>query len=68
MEWIKCSERLPEEQIDVLVACVDEGNSFIAIDHLAQDRFTDGTPLIWYCAGDIVTHWMPLPEPPKEGE
>ena len=21
----------------------------------------------WYLAQDAVTHWMPLPEPPKEG-
>ena len=29
------------------------------INH-AGDRFTDG--------GDLPTHWMPLPEPPKDGE
>ena len=70
--WISVKARLPEEQDMVLVYCSDEEDAedkrgFIAIDHLARDRFTDGTPLVWYCAGDIVTHWMDLPEEPKKG-
>lgn len=67
-EWIKCSERLPEEQIEVLVWYEGTGMvpGSIGIDHLAKDRFENGAPLTWYLAGDTVTHWMPLPEPPNE--
>lgn len=68
-QWIKCSERLPEEFADILVCTEDsqvhEGYYFV---------YADNTP-VWkvYCysklyANDagIVTHWMPIPEPPTE--
>lgn len=58
--WIPVTERLPEENEEVLVVAVNFFNKddrWAAIDWL-------------YCGTwqqhDIVTHWMPLPEPPKE--
>lgn len=60
--WIPVSERLPEEETDVLI-CNSKGNIVVA----RYMVFDDGT-LEWYTSkwhtGE-VTAWMPLPEPYK---
>lgn len=56
-QWIPVTERLPEEDVNVLVA-FDDG-------FIATTCILDGEWELWADAGD-VTHWMPLPEPPKE--
>lgn len=58
-EWISVKERLPEHENAVL--CVTKnGNPFIG-------RY-DHTWKHWRVSGSVtVTHWMLLPEPPKEG-
>lgn len=65
--WIPVSERLPEENVSVLVFTKD-GKFDRAGMHVAiLDE--DGE---WYPShGDgymfpVVTHWMPLPEPPND--
>lgn len=61
-EWISVKERLPEESnINVLVYTVT-GQQYVAgcYDVFGVKRFfTNAMPI-------VVTHWMPLPEPPKE--
>ncbi|MBQ5339550.1 MAG: DUF551 domain-containing protein [Oscillospiraceae bacterium] len=59
--WIPCSERLPET--DTTVICYMRSGQILVME-LSDD---DG----WYCGitrynPRAVTHWMPLPEPPKE--
>lgn len=65
--WIKVSERLPEFEIDVLV-CDENGNT----DHGYFNGFSWVSNTMRDYDGDKdyinATHWMPLPEPPKEGE
>ena len=51
--WIPVTERLPDIGIEVLVYSEDDG---ICVDYYGGDSFG------YY----DVTHWMPLPEPPKE--
>lgn len=65
--WIPVTERLPEPFVSVLACIPSEAplpmvhESYIA-DHdkwvciLTAERYKDGE----------VTHWMPLPQPPKE--
>ena len=70
MEWISVKERLPEEETSVLVWAewADDPGGYSC--ELAM--LCDGN---WYnngvIAGELhykltVTHWMPLPAPPKE--
>lgn len=66
--WIPVSERLPEVGTgNVLVARSYKGKPYVDVG-----EFINGTAFCW---GDeyainprehITTHWMPLPEPPKE--
>jgi len=66
--WIRCSERMPEcDGWDHAAVIVSEGcNSLIAYYSKHEFKFLHepfGEPV-----GNKVTHWQPLPEPPKEGE
>ena len=70
-KWIPVSERLPEVGIDVLVI-KDNGDRNMAVWRLYrtipnaqpywEDEVGDGLVL------KAASHWMPLPEPPKECE
>lgn len=65
--WISVMDRLPEDEDDVLVYGVSpRGRKKTAImNYLA---FEDDRPR-WALDGIwIVLYWMPLPEPPKDGE
>ena len=63
MKWIKCSNRLPIDEQECLVAykCAPNVVYNLAIFH--SNKFTS-----WEVFRDIenVTHWMPLPEAPKD--
>ena len=70
-EWISVKERLPEDERNVLAYYGFGRDGIIDSDM----RFMGA--LCYYCfdpkphwqhamSGVIVTHWMPLPEPPKE--
>lgn len=69
-EWIKASDRMPDEEISVLV--MQDGNDvceyLILQAQLFQgDWYADHeNGLIDFYDALNVTHWMPLPEPPKE--
>ena len=58
-EWISVKDRLPEDQEEVLV-CTRSKNGIRNIDkgYMAIDRFI-------HRGRAEVTHWMPLPQPPK---
>lgn len=59
MKWISVKEQLPTEDVRVLVY-LKTTRSYTKMD---TDRLLDG---IWVRWGRDVTHWMSLPEPPKE--
>ena len=77
-EWISVDERLPEEvygkhrkRISVLV-CTESGKISTASRQRAVHF--DKSKLVWveldtfdWSGRKHITHWMPLPEPPKEG-
>ena len=57
-EWISVKDRLPEEEARVLVY-LDSNRNYTKTD---TDRLINSKWVRW---GRDVTHWMPLPEPPK---
>lgn len=62
MEWISVKDRLPERKEDVYLCCI-ASDAFPGTRYIRIFKFYgDGT---WERGGN-VTHWMPLPKPPKE--
>lgn len=62
--WISVEERLPEDGKIVLAFGKRHATS-------GQFRGTGRKPNLWIWRGNMykdVTHWMPLPEPPKGEE
>lgn len=63
MSWIKCSERMPDDGIDVLLwygeGIANIGNWSGGYWYTRWGYWEDGDP-------PDVTHWQPLPEPPHE--
>ena len=57
-EWISVDDRLPEDG-DVVISCTNK--NFVYAGELIGDT--------WFLDNDswtaTVTHWMPLPHPPK---
>jgi len=67
MEWIKCSGRLPELNIPVLAFA--NGLIFVAERWSNGERefFKSVICTCWYEEyNQKITHWMPLPECPKD--
>ena len=60
-EWINASDRLPEELKEVLVVTQSKNGS----RNIDKGYRLDGRWIHRGCAN--ITHWMQLPEPPKEG-
>ena len=61
-EWISVKDRLPENDTRVLVYLNIkklDANTYTFFD---TDRMLDGKWIRW---NSYITHWMPLPQPPK---
>ena len=62
-EWISIKDRMPGPWQYVLVAIRVNGESRFEVGHLSDK----GNWIVGLCMiTGYVTHWMPLPEPPKE--
>lgn len=68
MEWISVKDRLPDEGQFVIMYFARQNGYNIGDYKLAntwQGKKLKFVPFnSWW--DDAVTHWMPLPEPPKE--
>lgn len=64
MEWISVNDRLPNAGQKVLITFRDPGGSIVDTARRCSDFGWDVTN--WEVPDRLITHWMPLPEPPKE--
>ena len=65
--WIPAEERLPEKNRKCICSYKFLANSSLMFTGILDYYATDPNPHWQHeSAGVIVTHWMPLPEPPKE--
>ncbi len=59
-EWISVKDRLPEDNKEVLIYC----GSYHELGWYESDNKSWRSDFLGCCTDDI-THWMPLPQPPK---
>lgn len=70
MSWVSVKDRLPDEDVDVLVCDINHLGAPIAVGKYSpnpnwSDWETDSD--FWQGSSDLdVTHWMPLPTNPQE--
>lgn len=55
--WISVKDRLPEEHERIL--------TYDKYSDVKENRLLMSKPCVSWSQGFHVTHWMPLPEPPK---
>jgi hypothetical protein len=81
-QWISVKDKLPENDEDVLVFAKgkNSGANRVVITYIAdsfyfggtQIKYSDGpqwnSPWQYFLEDYEITHWMPLPEPPKGEE
>lgn len=66
-QWISIDDMLPPESGKVLMT---DGKRIYMSSRNAMCRTADGLHEIPenYGSGAVITHWMPLPEPPEDGK
>lgn len=66
-QWISVEDRLPIDRLSkYLVAFRDAGGSIVDMArYFPSDGWTCNN---WEAPQNLITHWMPLPEAPEEGD
>ena len=62
MEWIKCSEKMPEDRSGVLLWDAD-------LEEVISGHYSHKTQLFYhhgYLIENEITHWCMPPQPPEE--
>ena len=71
-KWISVKDRLPEDDVDVIVYAVSNNGGYTIVitfhTHKLYGLNIEGwaPPWQYFTSSYTITHWMPLPEPPKE--
>lgn len=63
-KWISVKESLPEEGVTVLV--YNKGSYEYFTAEYCPTTFNDWISSFYRFNSDDITHWMPLPKPPKD--
>ena len=67
--WIPCSERLPEDRLNMFLVTLDNGDVCLGVLTEYGDwytRMSEGE--LHYTTEHKVLAWMPMPEPYKAGD
>ena len=74
MDWIKCSEKLPEHHEEVIFYVKSREKCFCgyfesipkyrSLNKNKKNFFYENLD-DWWFDGEDITHWMPLPKPPE---
>jgi len=62
-KWISVDDRLPDDNEDYLIW---DGGAMYTAQYTHKTKDDDGYWLNWAAGFIDVTHWKPLPVPPKE--
>ena len=77
--WISVEEKMPPEDTEVLVYATEKIKGFGSVTAICEyremtsifcnktGRYDWSSPWEYFHVDYKITHWMPLPEPPKEG-
>lgn len=65
LEWILCSERLPEDDTEVIVSCTDDSGDS-EFSYTTTGWHFKGVWIVGNERSLFVRAWMPLPSPLKE--
>lgn len=65
--WIPVTERLPEETGKYIV-CTSKGSVYCAKFYVCDTGCYDHGSYFGTDSNTKITHWMPLPDAPKDGE
>jgi len=71
-KWISVDDRLPDDDVNVLVFAPatigDDAIAMTSYTHNMHGYNIEGwrSPWQYFFYDHTITHWMPLPEPPKE--
>lgn len=60
--WISVDERLPDNPRERVLVYIKDANGIMGLPNIDTDRYLEGDWVRW---PENVTHWQPLPEPPK---
>ena len=63
-KWISVEERLPEETGQMLICIFGQ---VMCVTHAGNGKIITADLDTWNLRDKYLTHWMPLPQPPKEG-
>ena len=64
-KWISVKDQMPKDEQKVLFFVRDRENMYAGQFFSERQRFEENLDGWWFDEENI-THWMPLPEPPKE--
>lgn len=71
-KWIPVTERLPEENERVLACYINplrkDRPPRMMVGEGTSTQIVKGKVYLWCGGWRSITHWMPLPEPPKDGD
>lgn len=67
-KWISVKDRLPEIEKSVLIYYPKWDGNEIQVAKLDCDGITFDICGEFNIGTGVITHWMPLPEPPKDGD